>query len=65
MASIQNEVKNMLSFIPMKIQMVRNGRSGNLIPQKKKQQNEKRLLNMKLTTAPLFHLAVLRSKCSW
>ena len=54
----------MLSFIIIKIQMVRNGRSGNPIPQKKKQQNEKQLLKMKLTTALSSRPAVPQSECS-
>lgn len=64
MASIQKRGKNMLSFILMKIPMVRNDRNGNPTPQKKKQQNEKQLLKMKLTMALSSRPAVPQSECS-
>lgn len=64
MASIQKRGKNMLSFILMKIPMVRNDRSGNPTPQKKRQQNEKQLLKMKLTMALSSRPAAPQSECS-
>lgn len=54
----------MLLFILMKIPMVRNDRNGNPTPQKKKQQNEKQLLKMKLTMALSSRPAVPQSECS-